>query len=428
MQKRGFQLQREYTGGCQVDSKAFIEIMAYLKCYDIEIEGVIVDRGFCDIRCLEIILDMKLHYIIMMKENTSGFNTMYKGHADEIRMKSINGMGEGIYAVSDECRIFGKYDKTSWITLIYDSINGQQRANYLFDKVKRFVNSANEELEQGTETKIEKGIKAYIRTIKESNTIIRYEINHEKLQEAMDKKGFSAIASDLNYGPEMVLTKYDLRDKSEKAYMVIKTQLGSRVFRTHYTQGVEAKGFVAFIASIIRQEFARICKETGIELTTAIREANFLCVQRTPDNNYMGVHNAIGRQLDLLAAVNLEVEDIDYFVLEESHKANGEVHDQIHKAPVHVPQNEEAGDDGKKRGPGRPKGSKSKKEEPQTDTPKRGRGRPKGSKNKPKTGTSSIEPKEGVTTKRGPGRPKGSKNKKPAVNAKKKRQTVKAEN
>ena len=427
----GLPITERIYRGCQVDSKAFMEIMAFLKCYSIGVEGVIVDRGFCDIRCLETILDMKLHYIIMMKENTSGFNTMYKKHADEIRMKCTNGMGGGIYAVSDECRIFGKYDQTSCITLIYDSINGQQRANYLFDKVKGFVDSANEQLEKGEETTIKKELKPYIITVKESKKVTRYEINHEKLQEAMDKKGFSAIAADLNYGPEVVLAKYDLRDKSEKAYMVIKTQLGSRVFRTHYTQGVEAKGFVAFIASIVRQEFARICKKTGLELTTAIREANFLCVQRTPDNNYMGVHNAIGRQLDLLAAANLEEDDIDYFALEESHKANGEVHDQIHKAPVHPSEDAKTQDGSEKRGPGRPKGSSNtNKEEPKPEEPKRGRGRPKGSKNKPKTTTESAATASEATEptpKRGPGRPKGSKNKKPAVNAKEKRQAAKAD-
>ena len=81
-----------------------------------------------------------------------------------------------------------------------------------------------------------------------------------------------------------------------------------------------------------------------------------------------------------------------------------------------------AGDLPKKRGPGRPKGSKNK---PKTDEAapvaktasapaKRGPGRPKGSKNKPKT--------DGATTaapaKRGPGRPKGSKNKPKATGSK----------
>lgn len=66
----------------------------------------------------------------------------------------------------------------------------------------------------------------------------------------------------------------------------------------------------------------------------------------------------------------------------------------------------------KKRGRGRPKGSKNKPKAASTaaaskDAPvKRGRGRPKGSKNKPKAATSAAAP-----AKRGPGRPKGSKNK-----------------
>lgn len=411
--------ERIYRGG-QVDSKAFMEIMAYLRRYAIKVEGVIVDRGFCDIRCLELIFDLKLHYIIMMKENTSGFNTMYESHADELRMKCTNGMGKGIYAITDECRIFRKYDQKSWVILVYDSKNGQERANYLFDKVLDCVDNANEELKKGNTAKIEKGLKPYIVPIKEADIVVRYEINNVTLQAAMDKKGFSAIASDSNYGPKIVLSMYDLRDKSEKTYMVIKTHLGGRVYRTHYSEGTEAKGFVTFIASIVRHQFGRICQIAGYEFTTALRELNFLCVQRTPDNDYMGVHNANGKLLDLYAAAGLEEDDIDGVAVEESRKVRGELYDQVHKAPDH----DKGQNKTEKRGPGRPKGSKSSKDnaEPEAEPkPKRGPGRPKGSKNKPKT----PEQPTSAPTKRGPGRPKGSKNKKPAVNAKAKRQAAK---
>ena len=313
-----------YRGG-RVDSKAFAEIQAFLRLYEITVEGVILDRGFCDVTCLQLILDQKLKYIIMMKENTSGFRQMYKEHSDEIRLRSDRGVGDGIYAVSDECRIFGKYNHKSWITLVYDSTNGVERANYLFNKVHKAVNEANQNLQNlqnNQKSTIDKSIKSYVVTVKEEGSIIRYEINHAKLQEAMDKKGYYAIAADSDYTPAGALAKYDLRDKSEKQYMILKTQLGGRVSRVHYTEGVKSKVFVAFIASIVRHEIASICRQTGYDLATALREANFLCVQRAPDNTYIGVHNANARQLDLLKAVGLKEADIDYFALEESRKVN----------------------------------------------------------------------------------------------------------
>ena len=410
--------------GSRVDSKAFIEIQEYLRLYSIDVEGVILDRGFCDVDCLERILNQKLKYIIMMKENTSGFKTMYEKHANEIRMQSKHALGNGIYATTDECRMFGKYDHNSWITLVYDSKNGIERANYLFDKIHKMVQKLNESLKKGEVAKIDKATKAYVIPIEESGNIIRYEINHEKLQSAMDQKGFSAIASDSNYGPATTLEKYDLRDISEKQYMINKTQLGNKVFRSHYTNGVNAKVFVTFIASIVRHEMARICKVTGYELTVALREANFLCLQRTPDNTYMGVHNASKRQVALLAAANLKESDIDYFALEETRKTNQEIHDQIHKTPIQLSYSETGTN---KRKPGRPKGTSNK--ESAVEIPKRKPGRPKGSKNKPKVEKTSIigvvdEPNNDakpIPKKRG--RPPGSKNKKPALNAKLKRRS-----
>ena len=405
--------ERLYRGG-RVDSKEFTEMMAYLRSYSIKVEGVILDRGFCDISCLELILDLKLKYIIMMKENTYGFKTMYQNHADEIRMKSKQAVGEGIYAIEEECRIFGKYEHSSWITLVYDSKNGTERANHLLDKVRTAVKSANEDIASGNNVTFGKGIKPYIISVKQDDRIVRYDINHEALQAAMDQKGFSAIAADSSYGAFGALEKYDLRDKSEKQYMIMKTQLGNRVFRTHFSNGVKSKGFVAFIASIIRNEIGRICRETGYELTTALREANFLCVQRTPDNTYMGVHNANERQIHLLAAAKLLQSDLDYFALEESRKVNNEPYDQVHKAPIHEAVEEKPS----KRKPGRPKGTTKKDVNNEI---KRRPGRPKGSKNKPKQDAVKVEKHTTETPKKRPGRPKGSKNKKPAIRAKEKR-------
>ena len=419
---------RLYRGG-RVDSKEFIEIQSYLKRYSLKIEGVILDRGFCDIGCLELIRDQKLRYVIMLKENTYGFHKMYDDHAEEIRMKSKQAIGNGIYAITDECRIFGKYNHTSWITLVYDSKNGVERANYLVDKVQGAIQGANEAISLGHKPKIGKDICPYIIPVKESGCVVGYAVNNEKLQAAMDKKGFSALAADSDYGAFETLSKYDLRDKSEKQYMIIKTQLGNRVFRTHFTNGVKSKGFIAFISSIIRNEMERICKEANCEFTLALREANFLCVQRTPDNTYMGVHNANTRQLNLMAAANLEENDIDYFALKESQRVNGDVHDQIHKLPTHESNN--AAETGKRK-PGRPPGS-VKIQTNDNDAEKRKRGRPPGSKNKPKQ-TGQCSKAEGNVTEqnheapRKRGRPPGSKNKKPAVNAKAKRLATKEAN
>lgn len=412
---------RLYRGG-RVDSKAFLEIQAYLRRYSIGVEGVILDRGFCDVSCLQMILDQKLRYVIMMKENTYGFRKMYHDHADEIRMRSSNAVGDGIYAVSDECRMFTHFNHPSWITLSYDSKNGVERANHLCEKVMSSVEEANKSLREGKAAKIDASVRPYVAPVEESGKTVRFEVSHERLQDAMDAKGFSALASDANYGAEQTLRKYDLRDKSEKQYMVLKTQLGNRVFRAHFTNGVRSKGFVAFVASIIRHEIERICKGIGYEPTTALREANFLCIQRTPDNSYMGVHNANGRQLALISSANLEESDIDYFAAEESRRVNQEVHDQVHKLPTHESTDGKEG----KRKPGRPKGTTRKATEGESEVPKRKPGRPKGSKNKPKTETgqkpsNSEKSSRSSEEHRRRGRPPGSKNKKPAINAKERR-------
>ena len=169
-----------------------------------------------------------------------------------------------------------------------------------------------------------------------------------------------------------------------------------------------------YAEEIAHKVFTLMSKGNPMDTTTALREANFLCVQRTPDNTYMGVHNANERQIHLLAAAKLLQSDLDYFALEESRKVNNEPYDQVHKAPIH----EASEGTPEKRKPGRPKGTTKKAT---GNEPKRRPGRPKGAKNKPKQESVKTDKQTAEIPCRGPGRPKGSKNKKPAIRAKEKR-------
>lgn len=402
-----------YRGG-RVDSKALSEMAVYLRNYDMEIEGIILDRGFCDLDCFRLVLGNGYKYIIMMKENTYGFTSQLSIHGKELANNIKHCVAPGIFAMTDKGKIFHKFDYEPYITLVYDAVNGSERVKYLTGKVFFEIAKAREAAGNGKKPSINARFKKYIQS---KGSPPAFEVNEGELQKEIDTKGFCAIASSDDFGAGEILRKYDLRDASEKQYMILKTQLGCHTARSHQTAGVRSRHFVAFIAGIIRNELKKHCKSLDYDLATAIREMDFLAIQRMPDNAYMAVRNLNSRQIALLDRLGIWESDLDYFASQETERITRAVFSQVAYMPS---PHEEKKNAPKKRGRGRPKGSTTPKANELSDE-KRKPGRPKGSKNKPKE--ENVIP----DTKRRPGRPKGSKNKKGAVNAKLKRAEQKKE-
>ena len=216
----------------------------------------------------------------------------------------------------------------------------------------------------------------------------------------------------------------------------MKTQLGDSVFRAHNMHRIAVREVIAFVASIIRHDIMRKCRDArpSIDTNTAIKELNLINMNLIGSNRYQVIHNQCKRQKVIMGLLGVTAESLDHIAAYETDRLNRRAVHPIQSllpADKSVTKNEtrtlkstssgsaakgknsgrtdaakENTPSANKRGPGRPAGSRNKpKLSDQETTPKRKPGRPKGSKNKPKTeATETVE-------KRKPGRPKGSKNK-----------------
>ena len=441
---------RLYRGG-RIDSKAFIEFISFLRSYKIEVQGVILDRGFCDIDCFRLIIDSHYKYVIKMKEHNHGFQEMVKRYGQSIKMQAEYALGNGLYGDCGKGRLFKKYDLESDMVIVYDSENGVQRANYLIDSVNgevarlqkisdnpdskekivvdklcrkyiqkiviedevkwkrqgRLPNNTSEDTRKKIHLEIERLQREslnpdnipdlvvnpeFVPFIKKEvlKSHVIWKVDKEKLQEEVDKKGFFVLACSSVKTAKEGVELYSLRDVAEKQYMILKSQLGYYISRSHSTNGTESRHLCGFVAGIIRNELRKICDDIKYDENTAIREMNFLCIERMANNVYVVIHNANQRQLKLLEKLRLIENDLSCIAEEETNKALGKLYNQVHRITKRsLDQSTEKKDEGKST-----KLEKKEKEQPNQDV------------EKPKSNR---------------GRKKGSKNKKPAVNAKKKR-------
>ena len=423
--------------GSRVDCQGIKEMLAIMEGFEIKPKGFILDRGFCDESCIRLLQEGHHEFVIMMKENTNGFQELLEKYQSEIRLRWKYAIGRGLFGASDRVRLFKRPSLDADASIIWDGKNGVDRINYMIDGLMDAIQEAEAEIRTGTFPRIPEKYKAYMR-IKPNGDSLELEVLEDAIQSGIEGKGFYGLVTSRPMAAKDANDVYDLRDCSEKQYSLMKTQLGDAAFRAHNMHRIAVREVIAFVASVIRHEIMQKCRNAkpSIDTNTAIKELNLINMNLIGNNRYQVIHNQCRRQKEIMALLGITDDNLDHIAAYETDRLNRRcVHpvqslspsetatagDGVRKSQDASPafvtggkrsQKSDAKADKdsvnptNKRGPGRPKGSKNKPKTARSESaPNRGPGRPKGSKNKPKqSGPVQVE-------KRKPGRPKGSKNK-----------------
>lgn len=397
------------NNGSKVDSKAFEEIAKLLASSNMEIEGVIVDRGFATADCIKLIRELKFKYVVMLKSNSLAYKSMFEQYSSKIFWNfsyAIN--GDGIFGVSQKEKVFASSDEEAYVGLYFNGQIGSRKSLEFIKKVFSIKDEVAAQVANKTDIEhlsLSKDAKRYLNVFKDNDGKIHVEFNDNVCQSSICEKGYNAIACSENYTAKEISELYDLRDVSEKQFSIFKSQLGNDVTRVHSDESIEAKLSCGFIAAIIRTELAIACKELKFDTNKIIREADFCRALLMANDKYKAIHNHSERMGAVFKYFGIEEKYLDSFAEEINHRNTGS-YSQERTLPPFTPAKGKTG---------RPKKEKSKDEE---NKPKRGVGRPKGSKNK-KTIEKEKKLQEAIAKgeyveppKRGPGRPKGAKNKK----------------
>ena len=379
--------------GSVIDSKAFMEIAALLKSASIEIEGVILDSGFCTYEVIQTIISLKYDYIIMTPCDTHGHTSMIQSEGQNIKWKSE-------YCVSDEGGLYGTTKKQvlfrthpdleAYINLYFDSFRGTNQSADLSSKIRKTMRNIQTKLDDGKNVKIPGEMNPYLK-IEELNGR-KTVIPANKVWDAqMEKKGFFSLASSRDFGAEQALQIYHLRDTSETGYCILKSQQGFHTTRVHFTEGIESKFAVCFVGNIIRHEIFLACKSLDLDTNVMIQHLDRIYLRRGTANSYYAVHMLSQNYKDLYEAVGIKPEHFERFAVAVNKRRNTAISNNVHVIPE-IPKPVTIV---KPRKRGRPVGSKNKKTlekeaaieamilsgiDPSQINPKKPNGRPKGSK------------------------------------------------
>lgn len=392
------------NNGGKVDSKAFEKMIRLLAASSITVRGVIVDRGFANAETLRLIRELGYQYVVMLTSTSLAYKTMVEKYAESIRWKVDHVINDkGIFGFVEQTRVFGKSDEQAYVGLFYDGVRGGRKALEDISQALGAYRDVKAQIAAGTtldNLKIASNVRPYL-TISGTEQTPVVELCTQMLQQTIDTRGFSAIASSVNLSAQEISAIYDFRDVSEKQFSTLKTQPGFNVTRVHSDQGIEAKLAVSFIAAIIRTEIELVCKALGFDTNKVLREADRTVLALMTNEQYCAVHDYSKRMALVYVQFGLTDKHLDYFAQEINNRRNP-IHGQTRTMPEFIKPVA-------KRKPGRPRKAKSAEDE---NKPKRKPGRPKGSKNKKTLEREAMQANSPEPPKRKPGRPKGSKNRK----------------
>lgn len=410
--------------GGTVDAKALAEVTAYLTGNGITVKGIILDRAFVSHEVLDDIAG-KFEYVLKLKSDTYAHENMVNAYGQKIYWNINYLVGEdALFGITKgPWKLFDKYENEAYISLYFDGKNGSERKVTLYNKIYLAKQKALAEAKSGEKPEIGSAMEQYLRIVKigtdtaeqDKELACQYAVlTAPGASDIVFKKGFDSIASSQKMKPEEANTIYHLRDASEKQFMVSKSMLGSDVFRSHTTEGIESRELAIFLAAILRCDLMNACKKIGFDLDRMIAELDTKLFLIQMGNGLYTLINKSGKKMQqLLKYYGCTDNDLQVLTgdVTEREKNHGIGVSQFHDLPEDIRKRNE-----KRRKQAAGKSQSEEKPEEKLDSkditlPHRKPGRPKGSKNKKTIEKEAAQAAAGIIpVKRAPGRPKGRKN------------------
>lgn len=385
--------------GGVVDSKAFHKIINFIVSYGLEVEGVILDRGFCTYDDLQTLEELKLQYVIMVPNSTKGYKDLLKECSETIFWNPryiVN--SKDIFGISKTNRqIWGTHPEIKvTLNLYFGAKAGCYKGITLIQEVCAVKAAAERDCEQGILPVIEKKYRKFFNAFYDEEGNPQVDCLYDEWKSALHSEGFFTILSSDDFGAQKVFETYQLRIASETQYRTLKSQEGFDTTRVHTDQGMLTKYAICFAASILRHTIMQACMKNDLDTDEQIQKMDRINLLVGDNGTVKFIRHINEKTQHLFREFGFTLSSFDAIARDINFRKSSPIYHQKRDKPEPVSY------EPKKRG--RKPGSKNKstiaREEAEaaaeargewTESPKKHAGRPVGSKDsKPRKQRSDI--------------------------------------
>lgn len=315
-----------YRGGL-VNFKAMKTIIDQLSESGFQLKGVILDRGYCNSDVLHYLRSHKIPYIVMVKGCPTQCIKMWDTYGNRIKMNVEYLVDEThLFAIQQKMSLYSSCDWEDYVTLYFDYRNGDKRITALLNNLYKAKSRVYSQLQNGKEVLLDGKCEEYLVIHKNPEGEKKIDLNREKMQDAINKKGLYSVVCSEDLTPYEIHKLYQARSAAEVQFRTVKTQLGYGTVRVQCSSSVKAKFLIGFVAAIIRHEFEKAATGTERSTDQMVHEAGKLKMQKM-NESYVYIHTESERLKRFMERLGVEnvYELIDKSVTYENDRIAGRI-------------------------------------------------------------------------------------------------------
>lgn len=284
------------------DKVHFESMMKYAKAYDLSNISLIMDRGFYKKENLEYLYKETIPFIMGISLSIKEVKEKLNEKKEDLKLATyvLNG-DDTPNGTSIDISI---NERPYRLHLYYHPYKAADEISIIKNKILKLENELKQLKRITNPSKYEKFFKLKI----ENETLVSYERDIDKLNEAFSSVGFFALLSSrLDYTTEEILDIYRRKDMIEKTFDNLKNYVDCNRLRVHYTETVKGKIFVIFLSLIIKSVIDN--KEKEITVKKVINELKKIKLQILP-NGEQYISPLTKKQKEIFKLFNITEEQI----------------------------------------------------------------------------------------------------------------------
>ena len=287
--------------------------------------GVILDRGYLSKANLDAIRSMMWGFMIMAKSNLRSVRNAIKSARPRLESPSSWLPEHEVFAATLTSKIFKSDEKASFFhVFLSKAVRDQRRADLLAEfaserrELESLVGKSRQEAERRGEWRFFKP--KYAAGEGGEETLAGFSERRSAFENAVAETGFFVIITSMEMTAERALALYRGRDgASEKGFSGVKSHLGGDAFGVQTTECVRGKGFVLFIAGILRSLLGirtrPLYKKDRKSFTVVASIKALDQIEATKyEERYVNRYTMTKTQERLLSAVGLDAEKVDEMI------------------------------------------------------------------------------------------------------------------
>ena len=299
------------------DSQAFQKMATFLRSFELEIEGVILDRGFAVDSVFEEIQHNGWKYVIMLPGDTYAHTEMLKEYAETIRWKSqyLLDCEDILFGIHATKQLFKALPRKSDICLFFDGTENSVQSNRLIKQIQTARRKAEKAIANGKRAGISSNLRNYL-SIEGEGSSRQVIVHYDKWDQSMSVKGYHSMAVSEGIMPAQAHALYVTRDTSETQYSIMKSQEGGHATRVHKTEGIYSKFALLFITSLIRHEIQSASEKLELDTNKVIEGLDHISLLYTAENTYDAVRDLSIDQKAFFKEFDMDEDDLQRIALE----------------------------------------------------------------------------------------------------------------